>query len=269
MITSDDLPRSRPSLEIKLFGPMQVAGDRVPLRLGGPRQKAVLAYLITCQGGLAAVDDIVEAVWGTDLPARPRHSVSVTTSRLRHALEWTGMRIDFDGGYFLERPLSTKVDWEEFDTLCARAETARYPQEAVDLLREALHLSSPTVLAGVEGPFAERMRRVWAGRLDDVREKLFALQLDAGRAREALAGLEEMVRSRPWRESARALHMMALAQEGRAAEAIDVFQSYARRMADEYGMDPSPVTREAYLKVISGRVPTRTPDGTTVLSPAR
>jgi DNA-binding SARP family transcriptional activator len=53
-------------LELAVLGPLHVLRDGRPLALGGPRQRAVLAVLLSAQSGPVAATRLVTEVWADD-----------------------------------------------------------------------------------------------------------------------------------------------------------------------------------------------------------
>lgn len=84
------------------------------------------------------------------------------------------------------------------------------------------------------------------------REDHAALLLRAGRAAEAVAGLQALTEEEPWRERAVQLLVTALAREGRAAEALAAYRRYRDRLRDDLGLDPSPELRRLEQQVLTG-----------------
>src|SRR5919204_4813154 len=86
----------------RLLGELEVVG--VPReRLGGPKQRALLAYLLLHANELVPRDRLVDAVWGESPPPTARSIVHGYVRKLRAALEGTPARLVFrSGGYVLE-----------------------------------------------------------------------------------------------------------------------------------------------------------------------
>ena len=55
-------------MQYRLLGPIQVFGDRAPLSLGQPKQRAVLACLLLRRGRFASREELIEALWGQRPP---------------------------------------------------------------------------------------------------------------------------------------------------------------------------------------------------------
>ena len=60
---TDDLDRTPPVLQLRVLGPLLVVREGQPTRLGGLRQRAVLARLICSLGRVITTDQLAAAVW--------------------------------------------------------------------------------------------------------------------------------------------------------------------------------------------------------------
>ncbi len=56
-------------LKIRVLGPLEVLSDDRVVRLGGPKQRTVLALLAAAVGKSVSVDELIDGVWGDDLTA--------------------------------------------------------------------------------------------------------------------------------------------------------------------------------------------------------
>jgi DNA-binding SARP family transcriptional activator len=88
-----------------ILGPVEPAGDRAPVALGGSRMVALLAYLLVNANRAVAADQIVDALWAVGPAPRPLKRLQVGVARLRRALEGAGAAAALRtvaGGYVLE-----------------------------------------------------------------------------------------------------------------------------------------------------------------------
>lgn len=242
-------------VEFSVLGAVRARLGERELNLGGPRQRAMLAMLLLTPDRLHPVDELVAGVWGEEAPARANHSLSVYASRIRDVLQRTGAGRDcvsWSGGYRLRLPSSCRVDLTEFERLSRLASTDPDPVSAATTARRALDLVDGPLLAGVPGPFARRQQARWAERYVAAVEFTLGLEVDAGRATEAVAELADLATAHPWRESAHALWMRALYLCGRQAEAFSVYESIRRRLSEELGVDPGPGLQETRLRILRG-----------------
>src|ERR1044072_3689064 len=73
-------------LEYRLLGPVEAWWDGMPVRLGGPKPRALLAVLLLRAGQVVPADALVDAIWGEEPPDTARALVQSYVSALRRAL---------------------------------------------------------------------------------------------------------------------------------------------------------------------------------------
>ena len=233
-------------LEFRILGPLEVRDGSGALRLGGPKQRSLLAVLLLHANEVVSGDRLVSEVWG-DAPAEDA-ALHAQVSRLRKVLE-----PDRDGrepatlltqppGYVL-RVDPDRLDLLRFDALVEqghRALEAAEAEQASALLREALALWRGRPLADLEDePFhREAVQRLDDAWLDALETRVEA-DLACGRHAGLIAELRTLVRRHPFRERLRGQLMLALYRAGRQAEALEVYAEGRRLMAVELGLEPS------------------------------
>ena len=93
--------------EIGVLGPLEVAGPDGPVRIGGAKERLVLALLVLRAGEVVSRDALVDALWGDDPPATAVKTLQGHVARVRRALEAVGMAgvlATRDPGYVLSVP---------------------------------------------------------------------------------------------------------------------------------------------------------------------
>src|SRR5262245_65931833 len=73
-------------LEFRVLGPLEATLDSVPVELGGPQQRAVLALLLLRRGELVSREWLIDSLWEDDPPPTARETVKVYVGRLRRQL---------------------------------------------------------------------------------------------------------------------------------------------------------------------------------------
>src|SRR5581483_11376697 len=73
-------------LKIGILGPIEAWHRGRQLALGGPRQLALLAFLVLHAGRAVATDSLIEGVWGDGGEGSTKR-LSMAVARLRRALE--------------------------------------------------------------------------------------------------------------------------------------------------------------------------------------
>ncbi|MFE0378936.1 SAV_2336 N-terminal domain-related protein [Streptomyces inhibens] len=188
-------PRSVPAsppqpVRFAVLGSVRAWRGRTPVRLGSPKEQALLAALLLRPGRSATAPELVADIWGDEPPRSALATLHTYVSRLRTALGADVLTGEQGGGYTLRRPgadahdpalgpdpdpdldLDLDLDLDEADRLIARAR-ARHtqdPAEARQLRDAALALWEGAPLAGLPGPFAEAHR----ARLERWRNDLMA-----------------------------------------------------------------------------------------------
>ena len=132
----------------RLLGPFEVIVDGKPVDVPGAKRQALVACLALRAGRVVGTDTLVEALWGSDLPAAPRNAVQHHVTRLRRALGADAIRLATDG-YALEDAV---VDAAEFEELVAAARAALRAGDAAGAaatIAEALSLWRGPALLGL------------------------------------------------------------------------------------------------------------------------
>src|SRR6266508_2929214 len=73
-------------MEFRILGPLEVVAEGPPPKLGSPKQRALLAFLLLHANEVVSRDRLIEALWGENAPPTAAHAVEVYVSRLRKAL---------------------------------------------------------------------------------------------------------------------------------------------------------------------------------------
>lgn len=233
-------------MEFRILGPLEVRDEGRELELGGPRQRAVLAILLTRVGEIVSKDRLIDELWGERPPATATNTLHGYVSHLRRALG-PGVIVSRPPGYVLELG-PARLDLRRFERLAgegARAHEAGRAEEASAAFREALALWRGPALAD----FAyESFARAEIARLEELRsavlERRVEADLELGRHAAVVGELEALVVAHPLREHPRELLMLALYRSGRQAEALAAYREARRVLLDELGIEPGPALRE-------------------------
>jgi len=228
-----------------------------------PRQRTVLAVLLTRAGRPVAVDELAEFVWDGRPPARAADTLRTYVMRLRHSLgDAAGARIvTRDPGYLIE---ATKDD---VDAL----RFARACRDGAAAYKAGQWAAASTALAGGLALWrGEPLSDVPSQLLRDAevpalyRQRLLARQwrIDAdlrlGGGEELVAELHELTALEPLREQLAVLLMTALARAGQASEALAVYQRAREALVGQLGIEPGPELREAQRLILAAQDPQAT-----------
>ena len=238
--------------EFRLLGPLEVVLDDRPVRLGGPRQRAVLAILLLNANRVVSVERLADALYAGAPPVTAVTQVQRHVSDLRRLLGADA--IDTRAPGYVMRVDPEELDLARFERLTQDAATALERSDAataVDLLSRALDLGRGSPLADLA---YESFAQLPIARLEELRlaavEQRLEAELELGHHARLLAELETLVREHPLRERPRALLMLALYRAGRQADALDVYRTTRNSLADEYGIEPSASLRELERRIL-------------------
>jgi DNA-binding SARP family transcriptional activator len=216
-------------MEFRILGPLEVVDEGSPIPLGGARQRAVLALLLTRPNQVVSTDRLIDDLWGTEQPRTASNTIQYYVSQLRKLLG--ADRITTRPPGYAIRIEPGELDLEQFETLVQRGDP--------DALREALALWRGPPLAD----FAyESFASDEIARLEELRlialERRIDHDLEAGRHAELVPELEQLISEHRLREHLRGQLMLALYRSGRQAEALAVYQEARETLVDELGIEP-------------------------------
>jgi DNA-binding SARP family transcriptional activator len=241
-------------LQFRILGPLEVAGDGGPLRLGGPRQRATLAILLLNANRVVPVERLADDLYAGAPPVTAVTQVQRQISELRKALGSEAFIETRAPGYVL-RVAPEQLDLMRFEQRAAAAGDALgrdEPEAALRLLRDALALWRGPPLADVaDEPFA------WPAieRLEEIRMAADGQRIEAelalGRHAELVGELEELVFEHPLHERFRGQLMLALYRSGRQAEALDVYRRTRQALVEEFGIEPTPVLQKLERAILT------------------
>ncbi len=230
-------------MEFRILGPLEVVEEGRPLALGGARQRALLALLLTRANEIVSTDRLIDELWGERTPKAAGNALQYHVSRLRKLLAPGHAIVTKEPGYLI-RVGPDELDLLRFERLVEEGQRSS-PEAAARLLRDALALWRGPALADVAH---ESFAQPEILRLEELRLVVLERRIDAdlalGRAAELVPELEVLVREHPFRERLRAHLMLALYRSGRQAEALEVYRQTRRLLVDELGLEPSPALHE-------------------------
>jgi DNA-binding SARP family transcriptional activator/Flp pilus assembly protein TadD len=247
-------------LRVALLGPVRAWLGDVELELGAPQRRAVLGLLAARANQVVARDELIDGIWGEELPSSSVNALHVHVARLRAALEPgrahrapSRVLLATSTGYLL-KVAPGQLDAGVFTERLAAARASRASGDlagAAGSFEAALGLWQGTALAGIPGPLAQIVR---AG-LDEQRQAATEEHVDViialGRHAEAARQLVELVRAHPLRERFSAQLMLVLYRSERQAEALAAFADARRVLASELGIEPGPQLRQLHARILA------------------
>jgi predicted ATPase/DNA-binding SARP family transcriptional activator len=223
-------------LHFRLLGPLEVESDGAVLPVGGPRQRALLAFLLLRANEAVRRESLIDALWGEEPPARAENALQVAIHGLRKLLGRERIET-IDGAYRL------RVEPGELDLARVRALLEQSPAAALELWRGP-------ALSGIDAPFAAAE----AARLDQLRLAAVEARIEAELASGAhdllVPELERLIAEHPFRERLRGQLMLALYRAGRQADALEEYTRARRTLVDELGIEPGPELRELEARIL-------------------
>lgn len=229
------------SLQFRLLGPLEVLKDGAPLRLGGERQRGLLALLLLHANELVTTDQLVEQLFGANATDASVRAVRVAVSRLRRLLDEETL-VTRPGGYVVYADPS-QLDVAEFEAHVMEGRIALeqgMPTTAAASFRQALALFRGPPLADLAmhdfvQPEARRLEEL---RLSALMDRIDA-DLAVGRGADLVPELEGLAQANPFQERLRSQLMLALYRSGRQSDALDVYRRTRELLAEELGLEPS------------------------------
>lgn len=239
-------------MRYRILGPLEVHNKLRTLTPTAPKTASVLAMLLVHANGLVLAETIMEDLWGEDLPPSASTTLQTYIYQIRGALGRATI-MTRPGGYCLS------VDESDLDLLRFRSKLDQgrclldmgRPNEALDELRCGLSLWNGRPLSNVRcGSTLELDLQ----HLEEERRRAAELSVEAafaaGRHREVIADLRLLVAKDPYDEWLHARLIEALILVGRRRDALQVYTSLRRMLAEHLGLDPMQELRELERQIL-------------------
>lgn len=233
-------------------------------RMGGVKSRQILGILAISPGAVVSKDRLVNLLWEDQPPRSATGTLESYICVLRRALGETGRDSAIrttSMGYVLDPTHATTdvCEVRRLLTVVHAAARSGAPDRAVTAMERALALVTGDLLQSEQdAPWAGQARHVFSGNittacLETAAAAHGAGQMDAA-VRISTAAIEQDHLAEPaWRTL-----ILALAAQGRQAEALAAYARLRELLADELGIEPSPATRDVYLDLLTAHP---APDG--------
>jgi DNA-binding SARP family transcriptional activator len=230
-----------PGLSIAVLGPLSIGGCKRRIKRAATHE--LIAYLALHPKG-ASRDELVEAIWPAQDPARtrPRFWQSVTEARKALGEAW----IHNGDRYELDRS-KLRVDVDELDCLLA----ASSGDSRHEGLEEALGLWRGEPLEGSDYLWADGEIRSLRATLLDLLERVGRLRLARGDARGALQTAEQAIaldglHEPSWRLALQAEHSLGLRES-----ITRRYDELTRSLDENLGLEPARETKVIYRQLLA------------------
>jgi DNA-binding SARP family transcriptional activator/tetratricopeptide (TPR) repeat protein len=228
------------------------------MRIGGAKERLVLALLVLRAGEVVSRDALIDALWNDDPPTSAVKTLQGYVARARRGLEAAGLAgvlATREPGYVLTIPADA-IDVTSFERLAASGRGALVAGDAVRAtaeLGEALELWRGDALADCRGGGWAAAEAV---RLDELRWSTVEDRIDAdlklGRHGVLVGELESLVARQPFRERFWSVLMLALYRSGRQADALRAYRRARAVLVAELGLEPGAELRQLEAAVLAG-----------------
>ncbi len=239
------------AVEFRVLGPLTVVVDGRARKLGGPRQRTVLAVLLSQVNRTVSQDQLIDLVWQGNPPEAAKATLQSYIYGLRREID-ADVIVRHGDGYRVEAD-ADRFDALRFEGLVTGARTVLGddPASALDELTLALSLWYGSPYGGLDGnaSLVPEVARLDALRLNAVERRIDA-RLALGDQAGALDELETLVREHPLRERFRAQQMLALYRSGRQSEALRAYQELRRHLGEELGIEPGTELRALEQQIL-------------------
>ncbi|MCZ7439687.1 BTAD domain-containing putative transcriptional regulator [Micromonospora sp. WMMC241] len=241
----------------RILGPLEVTVGGTAVPIPAARHRAVLAMLLLSPNRDVARETLVDRLWNGTPPDGAVKTLQSYVSRLRTLLRadpGVAVVAGHDGRAYRIEVAADAVDAALFRRLVDEGRAAARGSDdagALDAFDAALGLwrDRPLVDLADEYRFVDGAVRAFEGLRVVAVEGALRAAAGLGRLAERVADVESAVERYPDRAVLRRLHLRALYETGRQADALAAYERY-RRLRRDYGLDPEPEVEEVYLRVL-------------------
>jgi DNA-binding SARP family transcriptional activator len=238
----------------RILGPLEVTKGAEVATPTAPKTAGVLAMLLLHANHLVLAENLTEEIWSDEPPASASTTLQTYIYQIRCALGRDSIAT-LPGGYVLP------VEDSCLDLLVFRSRVRQgqrllddgRPDDALGEMRSAMALWRGRPLTNVR---TGRILDHELAHLDEERRRAAELVIEAafaaGRHREVIGKLKQMVAEDPYNEWLHARLIEALTLAGRRREALHVCSSLRKLLAEQLGLDPMQELRDLERLVLEG-----------------
>jgi DNA-binding SARP family transcriptional activator/tetratricopeptide (TPR) repeat protein len=244
-------------VRFRILGPVVIeAVDGRSVTPARRRERCLLAILLLEAGRVVPVTRLVDLLWDGSATDRARRAMHSHVARVRSVLADCGAAeagvslVSGHGGYLLKADADS-IDAHRFRSAVGIAARTADPRQRDRILQEALALWRGPLM---DNAATDRLRDHVGAELEELRmqavEESVAVGLELGRYRDLTPELIRLTAAHPGRQRLIELKMLALHQDGRTADALDVYQQTRTYLRDELGLEPGPGLRRAHRAIL-------------------
>ncbi|PWV45681.1 AfsR/SARP family transcriptional regulator [Nocardiopsis sp. L17-MgMaSL7] len=241
-------------IRYRLLGPVEALIGEGSVDIGGRKRRTVLAALLLQPNTVVPDERLIDLVWGEDPPRSARSQIHGHVHELRKRLGAdTIVRQSF--GYRLLVGAEA-VDVALFERLLDQARAGHAAgrlDDAARDLRAAVSLWTGPALSGVEPALVTHLRPALEEERLNALEALYEVEVERGRALDAIPKLRTLCAEHPTRERFAGLLMSALHSRGRAGEALEVYAELRDLLRVRVGVEPSAPVQRLHRELTSTR----------------
>lgn len=250
-----------------MLGPLQLVADGSAIDPGGPKQRALLAYLVLHAGEPASLGALIDAVWGEQAPDGAVRSLRTYVSNLRQLLGGTVHILGEQGTYRLD-VVTLTTDIEDFRRLVRLASEVDDSEEVESTLKSALDLWRGAVLGDVDRPWVAEASTTLGWEHRNALLEWAKAALANGHPARVIPPIEHAASEDPYDEQLCELLMQALYQVGRQADALAAYRRLRTRLGDELGLEPGPALNRLEEQILLHKVAKNAEPGRRLPTPA-
>jgi DNA-binding SARP family transcriptional activator len=243
-------------LRVQILGPLRLWRDGVELDSGPPQQAYLLALLLVRAGRPVSTSELIDLVWGEDVPASAVNILQKYVGSLRRLLEpavsarESGSYLQRRGRGYLFAADPDVLDVVRFRQLVEAGGGCRQPDVALDHYIRALGLW--------HGPAGDGLVRRSSAGFTALNTEFFGacvaaaeLAVAQGRPELVLPALQLAAGMAPLDETVQAALVTVLGAAGRQTTALSLFQTVRARLVDELGIDPGSALLSAHERLLA------------------
>ena len=243
----------RLALRFSILGPLAVSGPDGPVRLGGPRQRSLLAVLLLHANRVVSIDRLAGDLYGDAPPVTAVTQIHRQVSELRQALGSATAVETLPPGYRLRVGLTTSIwsassGWRR--TGQRRSAAATRPRRRRGCVTRsgcgAASRSPTSPTSPSRRPRSRACRSCTSARWRPASMPT----CDSGMSRALAAELDALVAEHPLRERLHGLRMLRPLSRGPPAGGARGLPHPARALVDAFGIEPTPPLQELERQIL-------------------